>query len=57
MHYVHSKVILPVDPVSFSGLPAMGIYPNVQGLVVQAVTLLLITGIFAYSYYAARETT
>jgi high-affinity iron transporter len=49
--------VLPVDPVNFSGLPALGIYPNVQGLVVQAMTLLLITGIFAYTYYAARETT
>ena len=23
---------LPIDPVNFSGLPALGIYPNVQGL-------------------------
>jgi high-affinity iron transporter len=46
---------LPIDPVNFSGLPALGIYPNVQGLVAQAMTLLMITGIFAYTHYAAKE--
>jgi high-affinity iron transporter len=45
---------LPLDPLNFLGLPALGLYPNVQGLVVQALTMLIICGVFAYSRYTSR---
>lgn len=46
---------LPVDPVSFPGIPALGLYPSLQGLVLQALVVLLICGVFAYTRYTSRE--
>jgi high-affinity iron transporter len=45
---------LPLDPLNFPGIPVLGLYPNVQGLVLQALTMLIICGVFAYSRYASR---
>ena len=47
---------LPVDPVNFPGIPALGVYPNLLGLVLQAVLVLVIAGVFVYTHYTARET-
>ncbi|MFN0040270.1 MAG: cytochrome c/FTR1 family iron permease [Burkholderiales bacterium] len=33
---------LPMNPVGFPGIPSLGVYPNVQGLVLQAVIVILI---------------
>jgi high-affinity iron transporter len=46
---------LPVHPISFRGIPALGLYPNLQGLVVQVLLVLIIAGVFTYTHYAARE--
>jgi high-affinity iron transporter len=48
--------ILPVNSVDFPGIPALGLYPNVQGLVLQLLLILIIAGVFAYTHYVARET-
>jgi high-affinity iron transporter len=45
---------LPVDPVNVPGIPALGLYPNLQGLVLQALLILLIAAVFAYTHYTAR---
>jgi high-affinity iron transporter len=45
---------LPVDPVNAPGMPALGLYPNLQGLVLQALLILLIASVFAYTHYTAR---
>jgi high-affinity iron transporter len=45
---------LPVDPVSFPGVPALGLYPSLQGLGLQALLILAIAGVFAYTRYASR---
>jgi high-affinity iron transporter len=47
---------LPVDPVDLPGIPALGLYPNLQGLALQALLILLIAGVFAYTHYAAKAT-
>ena len=46
---------LPVDPVSFPGLPTLGVYPNLLGLLLQAVLILLIAGVFLYTHYTAKR--
>jgi high-affinity iron transporter len=46
---------LPVDPVNVPGMPALGLYPNLQGLALQTLLILIIAGVFAYTHYAARE--
>jgi high-affinity iron transporter len=45
----------PVDRVNFPSIPALGLYPNLQGLVLQALLALIICGVFAYSRYRSRE--
>jgi high-affinity iron transporter len=45
---------LPIDPVHFPSIPALGVYPNTLGLVLQAVLVLIIAGAFIYTHYAAR---
>jgi high-affinity iron transporter len=47
--------ILPADPVGLPGVPALGLYPNLQGLVLQALLILVIAGLFTYTHYAARR--
>jgi high-affinity iron transporter len=48
--------MLPVDPLNIPGIPALGLYPNLQGLGLQMILLLIITAVFAYTHYAARAT-
>ena len=45
---------LPIDPPSFPGIPALGLYPNVQELVLQALRMFIICGIFAYNRYTSQ---
>ncbi|HVS27742.1 MAG TPA: cytochrome c/FTR1 family iron permease [Burkholderiales bacterium] len=46
---------LPVDPASFPSLPALGIYPNWQGLILQAVLLCVVIAGFMYSHTTASS--
>jgi high-affinity iron transporter len=46
---------LPASPVNFPAIPAFGLYPNVQGLALQALLIMIIAGVFAYTHYASRE--
>lgn len=39
---------LPVDPVAVSGIPALGIYPNVEGLVLQGLIVVVIGASFLF---------
>jgi high-affinity iron transporter len=39
---------LPVDPVAISGVPALGIYPSVEGLGLQALLVMAIAASFLY---------
>jgi hypothetical protein len=47
---------LPIEPVDFPGIPALGVYPNLLGLVLPAPLLLIISGVFVYTHYSARAT-
>ena len=47
---------LPVDPVNFPSIPALGLYPNLLGLVLQTVLILIIAGVFVYTHYTTKET-
>lgn len=47
---------VPVDAVHFPGIPALGVYPTLLGLLLQAVLLLIIAGVFVYTHYTAKET-
>jgi high-affinity iron transporter len=46
---------LPIDPVNGPAIPALGIYPNLLGLALQAALILLIGGFFAYTHFAAKD--
>lgn len=46
---------LPMSPADFPGLPALGIYPNWQGLALQIVIVALIALGFMYSRAAVRR--
>jgi len=39
---------LPTDPLAISGIPALGIYPSVQGLALQALLVVAIVASFLY---------
>jgi high-affinity iron transporter len=47
---------LPVYPVSFPSIPVLGIYPNLQGLILQLVLVALILSGFAYLRAQTRRT-
>ena len=47
---------LPAEPVNFPGVPALGVYPNFLGLLLQAVLILISVGVFVYTRYTAKET-
>jgi len=47
---------LPVEPVNFPGIPALGVYPDLLGLLLQAVLMLIIAGVFVYTYSSVKET-
>jgi high-affinity iron transporter len=44
---------LPAHPVSFPGIPTLGVYPNLLGLLLQA-GLLIIASVFIYTYHCQR---
>src|SRR5581483_1007363 len=46
---------LPMNPISIPGVPILGIYPNVQGLVLQVLLITLIATGFFYSRTASRR--
>jgi high-affinity iron transporter len=46
--------LVPLDPVAFPSVPALGIYPNWQGLLVQAMVVGLIAAGFLYQHLASR---
>jgi high-affinity iron transporter len=48
--------LLPVAPVSFSGIPALGVYPDLLSLLLQAGLILIIAGVFVYTYSSVKET-
>lgn len=48
---------LPVNPVAISGIPALGIYPNVEGLALQALIVVVIVAGFLYGRVADRRGT
>lgn len=39
---------IPTDPLAISGIPALGIYPSVQGLALQALLVVVIIASFIY---------
>jgi high-affinity iron transporter len=47
--------ILPINPVNIPSIPALGIYPNLQGLVLQVLIVVVIASLFAYARYRAQE--
>jgi high-affinity iron transporter len=46
---------LPGRTVNFPSLPVLGVYPNLQGLLLQAALVVIIVGGFAYTRHAARS--
>jgi high-affinity iron transporter len=49
--------VVPLDPVAFPTVPALGIYPNWQGLALQGLVLLLIVSGLLYQYFSSRQIT
>ena len=47
---------LPINPVNIPSVPALGLYPNLQGLVLQVLVVVVIASMFAYTRYRAHET-
>jgi high-affinity iron transporter len=45
---------LPLDPPNSPGIPALGLYPNVQELVLRALRMFIICGVFAYNRYTSK---
>jgi hypothetical protein len=37
-------------------MPALGVYPNLLGLLLQAGLILVIASVFIYTYHSAEET-
>ena len=46
---------LPIHAVNFPSLPLLGVYPNLQGLLLQAALVLIIVAGFAYTQRAAAR--
>ena len=44
---------IPVHEVSFPSLPLIGVYPNLQGLLLQAALVIVIAAGFAYARRSA----
>jgi high-affinity iron transporter len=47
---------LPVNPVNIPSIPALGLYPNLQGLMLQMLVVVGIACMFAYARYRAQDT-
>jgi high-affinity iron transporter len=46
---------LPVNPIDIAAWPALGIYPNLEGLGLQALLLLAIVGGYFYTHHRAHQ--
>jgi high-affinity iron transporter len=46
---------LPMNPVNIPGIPALGLYPTVQGLVLQVLVVMVIACVFAYTRHRAQH--
>jgi high-affinity iron transporter len=46
---------LPVNPVSFPSIPLLGIYPNLQGLLLQILLVVVILSVFLYARQHTRR--
>jgi high-affinity iron transporter len=46
---------LPVNPVNIPSIPALGLYPSLQGLVLQMLVVVAIASVFAYTRYRAQD--
>jgi high-affinity iron transporter len=46
---------LPIHPVNGPSIPALGLYPNLQGLMLQMLVVVAITCVFAYTRYRAQD--
>jgi high-affinity iron transporter len=47
---------LAVNPVNIPSIPALGLYPSIQGLVLQALVVLVIASVFVYTRHRAQDT-
>jgi high-affinity iron transporter len=47
---------LPMNPVNIPGIPALGLYPTVQGLILQVLVVMVIASVFAYTRHRAQHT-
>jgi hypothetical protein len=45
-----------VNPVNIPSIPALGLYPTVQGLVLQVLVAVMIASMFAYTRHRAQDT-
>jgi high-affinity iron transporter len=52
---LHEAGTLTAVPVHVPAFPMLGIYPNLEGLVLQAVVLCISIGAYAYSRYSLRR--
>jgi high-affinity iron transporter len=48
--------ILPINPVNVPSIPALGLYPSLQGLVLQVLVVVVIASMFAYTRSRAQVT-
>ena len=46
---------LPVNPVSFPSLPLLGVYPNLESLLLQGSLVVLVAAGFAWTQYSMRR--
>ena len=46
---------LPLDPVNVPSIPAVGLYPDLQGLALQVLVNLVIASVFAYTPLCLQE--
>jgi high-affinity iron transporter len=47
--------ILPINPVNIPSIPSLGLYPNLQGLMLQVLVVVVIASMFAYTRYRAKD--
>jgi high-affinity iron transporter len=47
---------LPVDPINIPSIPVLGLYPTLQGVVLQVLVILVIASVFALTRYRVHDT-
>jgi high-affinity iron transporter len=47
---------LPVDPINIPSIPVLGLYPTLQGIVLQVLVILIIASVFALTRYRVHDT-